>query len=65
MKFIGVFDGHGLNGHLMSAFAMGAMADFIQNSKRFNQTDIDEMSDAQIEKAISTCYRNVQDMTKE
>lgn len=46
IKYVGVFDGHGVNGHLMSSIAMGAMVEFIQNSKRFNEIDIDEVSEA-------------------
>ena len=34
LKIFGVFDGHGLNGHLVSSFAMGAMAEFLQNAKK-------------------------------
>lgn len=45
VKFMGVFDGHGLNGNKMSSFAMSAMVDYIQNSKRFTEQDIESMSD--------------------
>jgi len=40
VKIMGVFDGHGINGHLMSSFTMGAMVSYIQNSKRFNEESI-------------------------
>lgn len=42
-RFMGVFDGHGYNGHLMSAFTMGAMVDFIQNSKRFREINFEQV----------------------
>lgn len=29
IKFFGVFDGHGANGHVASALAMGCMVDYI------------------------------------
>lgn len=35
VRVMGVFDGHGLNGHLVSSFVMGAMVDYIRNSKSF------------------------------
>lgn len=65
IKFMAVFDGHGLNGHLMSRFAMGAMAKFIQNSRKFNQKDIEEMSNEEMTKAIRKCFRYTQDQAKE
>ena len=36
VKIMGVFDGHGLNGHLASCFTMSAIVEFIENSKRFD-----------------------------
>lgn len=65
IKFIGIFDGHGVNGHQMSSFAMSSMVDFIQNSKRFNDIDVDEISDDKMTKAMRKCFRYVQDMAKE
>ena len=32
VKIIGVFDGHGINGHQVSSFAQGKMLEFIRNS---------------------------------
>lgn len=61
-KFMGVFDGHGINGHKASAFTMGAMVDYIQNSKRFNEAEFEKMSDEDMEKAIRKCFRYAQDM---
>lgn len=53
---MGVFDGHGLNGHLASCFTMSAMVEFIENSKRF-EIDFEHTSEAKIEKAIRKCFR--------
>jgi len=61
---MGVFDGHGLNGNRMSSFCMGAMVDYIQNSKRFNEQEIEIMSDEEMTKAIRKCFRFAQDMAK-
>jgi len=32
-KIYGIFDGHGVNGHRVSGFVMGAMLDYVKNSK--------------------------------
>ena len=55
LKIFGVFDGHGLNGHLVSSFAMGAMAEFIQNVKK--TTSIPKLDDDQVQKLIKKCFR--------
>jgi hypothetical protein len=44
-KIYGVFDGHGLNGHLISSYTMGAMAEYIQNSKRFKDIRINDFKE--------------------
>ena len=31
VKIFGIFDGHGINGHLVSSFAQGRMVEFIRN----------------------------------
>ena len=36
VKIYGLFDGHGVNGHLISGFAMGTMIDYIKHSKQFS-----------------------------
>lgn len=64
-KIFGVFDGHGPNGHLASSFAMGAMIDFIQNSKRFKEKPLHEMSDLEIRQALRKTFRFAQDRIKE
>ena len=56
-KFYGIFDGHGTNGHLASSFAMGAMVDYIKNSKRFKEKSIDRCSPAEVEKMMKKCFR--------
>jgi serine/threonine protein phosphatase PrpC len=62
---MGIFDGHGLNGHLMSSFVMGAMVDFIENSKQFNQTEhLDQMTDEEMTRAIRKCFRYAQNRAK-
>jgi len=33
IKIFGLFDGHGVNGNLISSFAMGTMFDYIVHSK--------------------------------
>jgi len=32
---MGIFDGHGLNGGLVSSYVMGHMVDYIKHSKHF------------------------------
>ena len=67
-KIYGVFDGHGLNGHLISAYTMGAMADYIKNSKRFRDLKDNDWQDAtneQVEKAMRKCFRYAQDKARE
>lgn len=36
-KIFGIFDGHGVNGHQISAFASGTMLEFVKNSKLFKE----------------------------
>ena len=62
VKIFGVFDGHGLNGHLVSSFAMGAMAEFLQNVKK--STNIAKLDDDQVQKLIRKCFRFTQDKIK-
>ena len=63
---MGVFDGHGLNGGLISSYAMGSMVDFIRNSKRFREIfrpnsdgSEREFDDEEVNKAIRKCFRYV------
>jgi len=57
VKIMGVFDGHGINGHLSSCFTMSAMTEFIKNSKRFNDVDFEKITDAEVNKAMRKCFR--------
>lgn len=58
-------DGHGENGHLVSNFAMGCLADFIKHSKWFKNKNFEEYSDDEMQKAIRKCFRYAQDRLKE
>lgn len=62
-KIFGIFDGHGLNGHNCSSFAMGAMVDFLKNRK--NKPDFNKASNEEIEKLMRKCFRYAQDKLKE
>jgi serine/threonine protein phosphatase PrpC len=65
-KYLGVFDGHGDNGHLISSFAMGAMVDYLKNSNRSELTfNLDQQEDEDIEKLMRKCFRYAQDKAKE
>ena len=64
-KYYGIFDGHGMNGHLVSQFVMGAMAEYVKNSNRFRCKDIDLYSDEEIKKIMRKCFRYAQDRAKE
>jgi serine/threonine protein phosphatase PrpC len=61
VKIIGVFDGHGVKGHLASSVAMGAMAKYIQNSQRFKDIRRVDLDDQFVEKTIRKCFRYAQD----
>ena len=61
-KIYGLFDGHGVKGHLISSFAMGTMFDYIKNSKCFKDKNLydqngDPLPDAEIQKAIKLCFK--------
>ena len=69
---MGVFDGHGLNGHLVSSFVMGSMVNYIRNSKRFKDllnrlVENGEIifEDEKVNKAIRKCFRYAQDKVKD
>ena len=69
---MGVFDGHGTNGHLVSRFVMAAMVDYIQNSKRFKDLFSEQgpngelVADADlVTKAIRKCFRYAQDQVRD
>jgi hypothetical protein len=64
-KIFGVFDGHGVNGHKASSFAMGAMLDFIKHSRYFRAKPLYEMTDAEVQKALRKTFRYAQDRIKE
>lgn len=62
VKIYGLFDGHGVNGHLISGFAMGTMLDYIKHSKQFSTKDLQDATatqgqDAEITKAIRCCFK--------
>ena len=63
IKIFGVFDGHGLNGHCSSSFAMGSMVDFLKNRK--NKLDWTKASNEEVEKLMRKCFRYAQDKLKE
>ena len=57
-----------MNGHLVSSFAMGAMVDYIKNSKRFKEQreqDFEEYSDEDMEKIMRKAFRYAQDKVKD
>ena len=69
---MGVFDGHGLNGHLVSRFVMGLMVNYIRESRRFKDIFNFRGEDGQVifddefvNKAIRKCFRYAQDKVKE
>ena len=62
---MGVFDGHGSNGNLASSFTMGAMVDYIQNSRVFKQKPLHEMKKSEMEKALRKTFRYAQDKIKD
>ena len=70
VKYYGIFDGHGANGHLISGFAMGSMMDYIKHSKQFSNRDFHDPAqaqgqDAEITKAIRCCFKYTQDKVRE
>jgi serine/threonine protein phosphatase PrpC len=69
-KIYGLFDGHGVKGHLISSFAMGTMLDYIKNSKCFKDKNLydpngEPLPDADITKAIKLCFKYTQDRVRE
>jgi serine/threonine protein phosphatase PrpC len=63
-KIFGLFDGHGVNGHRVSAFVMGTMLDYVKNAKWFKEfnssTDGPEtIPDDKIKKGIRCCFKYV------
>jgi len=61
---MGLFDGHGPHGHLISGFTMGTMLDFVKNSKQFKNMNFHDphnrdtsKPDADIRKAIRCCFK--------
>ena len=56
-KIFGVFDGHGVNGHKASSFAMGAMLDYLKHSYYFRSKPIHEMTDSEMKKALRKTFR--------
>lgn len=62
---MGIFDGHGLNGHRCSNFVMCAMADYIKHSPQFTVQNLESFKKEQMEKAMRKCFRYAQDKLKE
>lgn len=53
VKIFGVFDGHGMYGHLVSGFAAGKMLEYIRNhDKTFHHSRLLECSDKEIKRAL-------------
>lgn len=67
IKIFGVFDGHGLNGHLVSSFAQGKMLEFIRkkNGDFFNQANLELCTNDQISRKIKQAFKYVQRKLKE
>lgn len=59
------FDGHGINGNLVSSFVMGSMLDYIKNSTRFKSIDLKASSSDEIVKAMKKAFRYAQDKAKD
>ena len=62
VKIIGVFDGHGLNGHQVSSLAQGKMLEFIRNihGDFFDQKVLKDASKEEIERKIKQAFKYVQ-----
>ncbi len=58
-KVFGVFDGHGIYGHVVSGFAAGIMLDYIRNknSKAFSPHKIGKLSEKEITKSLRKCFK--------
>ena len=57
-KIYGVFDGHGIYGHIVSGFAAGIMLDYIRNRERlFHQKELMKQSDKKISSALKRCFK--------
>ena len=62
-----MFDGHGVNGHQVSAFASGTMLDFVKNSplfKEIHDPSGEPNTDQEISKAIRCCFKYTQDKVR-
>lgn len=66
-KIFGLFDGHGSNGQITSAFVMGCMLDYFKNSKKFVDLDLmnSHSADEEVIKAIKCCFKYAQDRIRE
>ena len=67
VKIIGLFDGHGFNGHQVSSYAQGKMVDFIRNKNGnfFNQKNLESVPDEKIKRKIKQAFKYVQKCLKE
>lgn len=66
VKIYGIFDGHGVNGHLISAFTQGEMVRFIKNSYQFSQKNLlsKNATDQEVTKAIRCCFKYAQEKAR-
>ena len=79
LKIFGVFDGHGIYGHLVSGFAAGTMLDYIRNhNKAFLLKNIekleneclddpikDKLANEKMTRALKKCFKYTQRKLKE
>ena len=58
IRIFGVFDGHGIYGHLVSGFAAGHMLDYIRNKDNtFSSARLAKASEPEIKRALRRCFR--------
>jgi len=61
IKIFGVFDGHGVQGHLVSGFVAGTMLDYIRNKEKiFHSKRIAGASDQDVQAALRRCFKHAQ-----
>jgi serine/threonine protein phosphatase PrpC len=61
MKIYGVFDGHGIYGHLVSSFVAGTMLNYVRNHDRtFTQKKLEQASDEHINRILKKCFKHCQ-----
>ena len=66
IKIIGLFDGHGENGHIVSSAAMSIMLDYLRNKNDiFKTKKILKASQAEILEEIKKCFKYTQTLLRE